>query len=133
MLSTHYVTNHWPCRYKLGYRSSRPNVFCEKGFLRNFAKFTGRHLCQSFLFNKVAGLKPATLFKKRLWRRCFPVNFAKFLRTPFLIEHLWWLFLEIAYMGCNLILKKWNAVPEIPENGILHPSIYWYLQNRLSI
>ena len=26
----------------------------------------------------------ATLFKKRLWRRCFPVNFAKFLRTPFL-------------------------------------------------
>ena len=26
----------------------------------------------------------ATLLKKRLWRRCFPVNFAKFLRTPFL-------------------------------------------------
>ena len=25
----------------------------------------------------------ATLLKKRLWRRCFPVNFAKFLRTPF--------------------------------------------------
>ena len=24
-----------------------------------------------------------TLFKKRLWHRCFPVNFAKFLRTPF--------------------------------------------------
>ena len=28
-------------------------------------------------------LRPATLLKKRLWRRCFPVNFAKFLRTPF--------------------------------------------------
>ena len=26
----------------------------------------------------------ATLLKKRLWRRCFPVNFAKFLRTPIL-------------------------------------------------
>ena len=23
-------------------------------------------------------------FKKRLWHRCLPVNFAKFLRTPFL-------------------------------------------------
>ena len=23
--------------------------------------------------------------------RCFPVNFAKFLRTPLFIEHLWWL------------------------------------------
>ena len=26
---------------------------------------------------------PATLLKKRLWPRCFPVNFAKFLGTPF--------------------------------------------------
>ena len=30
------------------------------------------------------GLKPATLLKKRLWHRCFPVNFAKFLRNLFL-------------------------------------------------
>ena len=29
-------------------------------------------------------LRPATLLKKRLWRRYFPVNFAKFLKTPFL-------------------------------------------------
>ena len=28
-------------------------------------------------------LRPATLLKKRLWHRCFHVNFAKFLRTPF--------------------------------------------------
>ena len=27
--------------------------------------------------------------KRRLWHRCFPVNFAKFLRTLFLTEHLW--------------------------------------------
>ena len=25
------------------YRSSRPEVFCEKGVLRNFTKFTGKH------------------------------------------------------------------------------------------
>ena len=30
------------------------------------------------------GLRPATLFKNRLWHRCFPVNFPKFLRTFFL-------------------------------------------------
>ena len=30
-------------------------------------------------------------FKNGLWHRCFPVNFAKFLRTPFLTEHLRWL------------------------------------------
>ena len=36
-------------------RSSRPEVLCEKGVLRNFSKFTGKHLCQSLFFNKVAG------------------------------------------------------------------------------
>ena len=45
-------------------------------------------------FNKVADLKSATLLKKRLWHRCFPVNFAKFLRKSFLTEHLWWLILK---------------------------------------
>ena len=38
--------------------NSRPEVFCKKGVLRNFAKFTGKHLCQSFFLNKVAGLRP---------------------------------------------------------------------------
>ena len=27
--------------------------------------------------------RPATLLKKRLWHRCFPVNFVKFIRTFF--------------------------------------------------
>ena len=35
-------------------------------------------------------LRPATLLKKRLWHRCFSVNFAKFLRTPFLTKQLRW-------------------------------------------
>ena len=41
--------------------------------LKNFEKFTGKHLCLSFFF-----------IKKRLQYMCFPVNFAKILRTPFL-------------------------------------------------
>ena len=28
-------------------------------------------------------IRPATLLKRNLWHRCFLVNFAKFLRTPF--------------------------------------------------
>ena len=39
---------------------------------------------------------PATLSKKRLWHRCFPVNFTKFLRTTFFTEHRWWLLFQIA-------------------------------------
>ena len=71
-------------RYLQTDRSSRPEVFCEKIVLKDFTKFTGKHLCQRLFFNKVAGLRPATLLEKRLWRRCFPVNSAKFLKTHFL-------------------------------------------------
>ena len=59
-------------------------LFCRKPVVRNFTKSTGKHVCQSLFFNEVAGLRPATLLKKRLWRRCFLVNFAKFVRTLFL-------------------------------------------------
>ena len=72
------MLNFW-----LMFRSSHPEVLCKKGVLRHFAKFIGKHLCQSLFFNKVAALRPANLSKKRLWHRFFPVNFAKFLRTPF--------------------------------------------------
>ena len=53
------------------------------GDLRNFAKFAEKHLCQSLCFNKISDLRPATLLKMRHWHRCFPVNFVKFLKTPF--------------------------------------------------
>ena len=58
-------------------QNSRPKVFYRKGVLRNFAKFTGKHLWQSLFFNKVAVLRAATLLKNTLWHRRFPVNFAK--------------------------------------------------------
>ena len=44
--------------------SGRPEVFYKKGVPRNFAKFIGKHLCQSLFFNKVAGPRPATLLKR---------------------------------------------------------------------
>ena len=65
-------------------RSSCRRCCVRKVVLRNFAKFTGKHLCQSLFLNEVAGFRPETLLKKRLWHRRFPVNFAKFLKTPFL-------------------------------------------------
>ena len=42
----------WACNFIL-----RPEAFCKKDFLRNFTTFTEKHLCQSLLFNKVAGPK----------------------------------------------------------------------------
>ena len=51
-------------------RSSHRRCSVRKGVLRNFAKFTGKHLCQSLYFNKVAGLIPEeknTFFTEHLW------------------------------------------------------------------
>ena len=54
------------------FRSSSPELFYKKVVLRNFAKFAGKHLCQSLFLSKVAGLRLATLFKKE------PLFFGKF-------------------------------------------------------
>ena len=67
-------------------RSSQQRRFIKKDVTRNFAKFTRKHLCQRLFFNKDAGLSPAVLIKKIRWHRCFPLNFAKFLRKPFYIN-----------------------------------------------
>ena len=63
--------------------SSRPEVFCRKGVLRNFAKFTGKHLCQSFFFNKVSGLRPATLLKKENLAQVFSCEFCKISKNTY--------------------------------------------------
>ena len=62
-------------------RSRQRRCSIKEGVLKNFATFTGKHLCQSLFFNKVAGLST--------------VNFEKFLRTTFLTEDLRWLLLSI--------------------------------------
>ena len=64
----------------------------------------------SFLI-KLKNIKLIKL-KKRLWHRCFPVNFPKFLRTTFLLEHLWRLLLKI------IKKSKWPKY-EITKDTIL--------------
>ena len=52
-----YYYNTDVCKHPNDYRTGRPEVFRKKGVLRNFAKFTGKHLYQSLFFNEVAGLQ----------------------------------------------------------------------------
>ena len=58
-------------------------MFYKKDILGGIAKFTKKAPAPVSVFNKFTGLQPATLFKKRLQHRCFPVNFANFLVTSF--------------------------------------------------
>ena len=64
---------HKSCYFLTFVRSSRPEAFCKKYVLKNFAKFTEKILSWSFFFNKVAVLR----------HRCFPVKFAKLSGTFF--------------------------------------------------
>ena len=71
-----------------------------------------------------ADLSPATLLKKRIWHRWFPVNFLKLLRTPFFIEHLWY--------GCSNVAKPWSnsmAKLSLNKNIFLRKKYVWFLQN----
>ena len=95
-------------------------VFCEKSALRNFTKFTGKHLFQSPFFNKVAGLRLATLLKMRLWHRCFPVIFVKFLRPPLFTEHLRWLLLSMSSLEATYMC-------------IIYCVLYWFCSHFIKI
>ena len=82
---------------KLFYNSKAVAQKCsvKKVFLEISQNSLEKQVCQSLFFNKVAGLRPEPLVKKRPWHWCFPVNFANFLRTPFLTKQLQWLLLRI--------------------------------------
>ena len=60
-------------------------------------KFKSKHGCSRSSCSQrfFKGLQSCNFMKKRLQHRCFPPNFAKFLQTPFFIEHLWWLLLTL--------------------------------------
>ena len=63
-------------------RSSRPDVFCKKGVLRNFAKFTGKHLCQSLFFN--CRLEACNFIKKESLAQAFSCEFCEISKYNFL-------------------------------------------------
>ena len=92
----------------IGQKRSSGGVLCIRCSQR-FRKIYRKNLCQSLHFNKVAGLRST-----RLWHRCFPVNFSKFLRAPFLTEHLRWLLL-------NLTLSQYIV------KQLYHREIYGYI------
>ena len=92
-------------------RSSCSEVYYKKGVLKSFAKFPGKRVRRSLFLNKAAALRPATLSKKRLRHRCYPVNLMKFLRTPFFTEHFRWLLLhghEFKLLGFLVFWTRWR-------------------------
>ena len=100
MKNSHYE-NFWLDTSE--YRCCRPEVFCRKSVLKNFAKFKGELLCQSLLFEKVAGLRPYFFIKNGTPAQVFSCEFCKTSKNTFFTEHLWWLLLWTD-LGLTLIM-----------------------------
>ena len=60
----------------------------KKGVLKNFAKFTGKHLCQSLFFNK-ADSEACNFIKKETLTQVFSCEFCVSSKNTFFTEHLW--------------------------------------------
>ena len=69
---------------------------CIKKVFLKISQISQENTCARASFSKkIAGLRPANLFKKRLWHCCFLMEFLKLFRTPFFKEHLKWLLLLV--------------------------------------
>ena len=70
------------------YRSSHQRCSMKKGVLKNFAKLTGKYLCQSLFFIKVAGAA-CNFIKKEILAQVFSCGFCEISKNTLFTEHLW--------------------------------------------
>ena len=70
------------------FRSSHWRCSVKKVFLKISQNSQDNTCVRVSLLMKLKASDPQLYLKERLWRRCFPVNVAKFLRAPFLQEHI---------------------------------------------
>ena len=69
------------------FRINRREVLCKNGFLEKFAKFTGKHLCLSLFFNKVAGAA-CNFIKEETQAQVFSCEFCEISKSTSFTEHL---------------------------------------------
>ena len=131
------------------YRSSRPEVFCKKGVIGNFAKFTGKHLWQSLFFNKVVGLRPTfcKIYKNTFFHRTPPVAASENSHDDIIADKCFILVsvdifikLNTNFKHChhtNIYFHWFNIISRLPHFGCLSsdvlqtwkPNLLWYLLN----
>ena len=85
--------------------------------------------------------RPATLLKKRLQHRCFPVDFSRFWRIP--TEHLRWLLLQVSLLiSCKIYLiimfsckqKSSNTLQDLRASVVhkLPNEVFWYVHKNVN-
>ena len=85
-------------------RSSHRRSYVKKDVLKNFANFTGKHLCWNLFLIKLQAFR-----KKRLQHKYFSANFAKFLRTS--VSEIWLFLNSIKTPMKNNLFQTNNQLP----------------------
>ena len=80
------------------------------------------------LFNRARSLQACNFTEKRLQRRCFPVEFDNFVRTPSFTEQLQWLFLRLT--SCFQRSPKQKPMWQIYQRAVI-PAFFFILLNLL--
>ena len=85
MFQNKIFLNYFPAISK-SFKKHPPVVFYRKGVLKNLAKYTGKFLCWSLFFNKLAALSLQHCQKETL-AQVLPCDFCEIFKNAFFTEH----------------------------------------------
>ena len=76
-----------PVFAKINDRINCPEVSCKKGVLKNFSKFTGKHLCQILVLKKLQSLA-CNFIKKEILTQAFSCEFCEISKNTFFYRNI---------------------------------------------
>ena len=88
-------------------RSSRQEVFCKKGVLRNFSKLIGSTCATASFSIRLSFIKKETL------AQLFSCEFLEIFKNIFFIEHLWWLLLTTFFCKFEQLTQFFKIIGKI--------------------
>ena len=101
-------------------------MFCEKGVLRNFTKFTGKHLRQNHLFfNKVAGPRLLLKFKMLMGKKIKEISTTNSYHEDKRSEKF------TAICSGNYCVLKWENAQHKVENSIQSNTAIFFASSKV--
>ena len=112
--------------YSLNFRSCHRRSCIKKGVHKYFVKLTWKYLCRSLSFNRVTGLRPATLLKKRHQHSCFRMKAFKIFKTSYFAEHL-----QVISSASSLLkeVNNFHVVKILVVTTELHNNKEYYIED----
>ena len=109
-------------------RSSHRRCSVRKGVLINFAKFAGKHLCQSLFFNKVAGWGDCFWICDRIDHGLYINTTSWFRMEDFLL--LIWLSANFLYLDGKTVVSRCKRLRKAFDDPMLELHLSFYTATR---